>query len=82
MCKLQEVFKGIGGKENVFGGLQNASRQRLYIRGRDYQCSVLQRNDSLYGIFPLKLSPETQSKFNMMAKENVCLYSIVLQGEQ
>lgn len=36
MCKLQEIFKGIGDKENVFGGLQNVSRQRLYIRGRDF----------------------------------------------
>lgn len=46
------------------------------------QCSLLQRNDSLCGIFLLKLSAETQSKFNMMAKRSVCLYSIVFQDEQ
>lgn len=68
MCKLQEIFKGVRGKENVFGGLQNVLRRRLDIRGRDYQCSLLQRNDSLCGFFLLKLSAETQSKFNMMAK--------------
>lgn len=45
------------------------------------QCSLLQRNDSLYGIFLLKFSAETQSKFNMMAKRSVCLYSVVLQDE-
>lgn len=45
------------------------------------QCSLLQRNDSLYGIFLLKLSAETQSKFNMMAKRSVCLCSVVLQYE-
>lgn len=82
MCKLQEILKGVRGKENVFGGLQNVSRQRLGIRGRDYQCSLLQRNDSLCEIFLLKLSAETQSKFNMMAKGSVFLYSIVLQDEQ
>lgn len=36
MCKLQEIFKGVGGKEIVFGGLQKVSRQRLDIRGGDY----------------------------------------------
>lgn len=46
------------------------------------QCSCLQRNDSLCGISLLKLSAETQSKFNMLAKRSVCLYSIVLQAEQ
>lgn len=33
MCKLQEIFKGVGGKEIVFGGLQNVSRQRLILEG-------------------------------------------------